>query len=87
MSFVIFALLVLVPLSRNSDPRSLRARLFSTTARALQFYREKDSAFSSLVDSRRIAVIGALNSWCLLRIKKLHTLDTTLLIVVLEVNH
>ena len=89
-SFIfIFAIVVLLPPSRNLDPGSHSKRLFPlpTTVRAFRFYREKDSAFSSLVDSRRIAVIGALNSWCLLRIKKLHTLDTTLLIVVLEVNH
>ena len=67
--------LVLLPLSRNSDPGSHRARLFSTRARALHlnFYREKDSALSSLVDSRRIvpihAMISALDSWCHLRIK------------------
>ena len=69
--------LVLLPLSRNSDPGSHRARLFSTRARALHlnFYREKDSALSSLVDSRRIVpthtlrISGALDSCCHLKIK------------------
>ena len=44
------------PSSRNADPGS-HSRLFSplpTTVRALHFYREKSSALSSLVDSRRI---------------------------------
>ena len=45
-----------LPPSRNSDPGS-HSRLFSplpTTVRALHFYREKISALSSLVDSRRL---------------------------------
>ena len=74
--FIIFALLVLLHLSPNSDPGS-HSTLFSPlhiTAIALNFYREKDSELSPLVDSRRIvpthATIGALNSWCHSRIKK-----------------
>ena len=56
-----------LPPSRNSDLGS-HNRLFSplsTTVRALHFYREKNSALSSLVDSRRIVLlptIGALSS-------------------------
>ena len=56
-SFIfIFAIVVLLPPSRNLDPGSHSKRLFPlpTTVRAFRFYREKDSAFSSLVDSRRI---------------------------------
>ena len=75
-SFIfIFAIVVLLPPSRNLDPGSHSKRLFPlpTTVRAFRFYREKDSAFSSLVDSRRIVpthtIIGALDSWCHLRIK------------------
>ena len=49
---VVFALLVLLPLtsSRDSDPGSHS----STTVRALHFCRKKDSAFSSIVDSRTL---------------------------------
>ena len=53
---ITFALLFSLPPSRNSDPGS-HSRLFSpphTTVRALLFDREKISALSSLVDSRRI---------------------------------
>ena len=55
--FIVFALFFSSPPSRNSDPGS-HGRLFSplpATVHALQFYREKISALSSLVDSRRIA--------------------------------
>ena len=73
--FIIFALLVLLPISRNPDPGP-HSRLFSplpTTVRAFHFYREKDSALPSRVDSHRIvptthAIVGALDSWCHLRI-------------------
>ena len=68
--FIVFAPLFSLPSinSRNSDPGS-HSRLFSplpTTVRALHFYREKTSALSFLVDSRRIvptyATVGALSS-------------------------
>ena len=52
------------PSSRNADPGS-HSRLFSplpTTVRALHFYREKSSALSSLVDSRRIVLTHARRS-------------------------
>ena len=56
--FIFVALLVLLPPSRNSDPGShIISSLFSplrATVRALHFYREKDSALASLVNSRRI---------------------------------
>ena len=58
-----FALLVLLPLGRSSDPGS-HSRLFSPfliTVRALHFYREKDSALSTLVNSRRIAPTHAIS--------------------------
>ena len=54
--FIIVALLVRLPPNGNSD-RGSHSRLFAflpTTVRALHFYLKKDSAFSSLVDSRRI---------------------------------
>ena len=54
--FIIFALLFSLPPSRNSDPGS-HSSLFPplpTTVRALHCCREKISALSSLVDSRRI---------------------------------
>ena len=76
--FIAFVLLVLLRLSRNSDPGS-HGRLVSPlpTTVPVHFYREKTSALSSLVDSRRIvpthAIIGALDNWCHLRKKKLHT--------------
>ena len=74
--FIIFALLVLLPPGRNSDPGS-HSRLFSplsTAVHALHVYREKRSAIASLVYSRQIvpthAIIGALHSsWCHLRNK------------------
>ena len=67
-----------LPPSRNSDPVSHSSSPpFPPTVRVLHFYREKTSALSSLVDSRRIvpthAIIGALDNWCHLRKKKLHT--------------
>ena len=55
--FIIFDFPFLLPPTRNSDPGSY-SRLFSplpTTARALHLHREKGSAGSPLVDSRRIA--------------------------------
>ena len=66
--FIIFARLFSLPpiSSRNSDPGS-RSRLFfppthySCSFRALHFYREKISALSSLVDSRRIVLTHAIN--------------------------
>ena len=70
LCIIVFALLFSFPPinSRNSDPES-HSRLFSplpSTVRALHFYREKVSALSSLVDSRRIvlthAIIGAISS-------------------------
>ena len=76
--FIVFALLVLLPLSRNPDPGS-HSRLFSplsTTVLALHFFREKGAALSALVDSRLIvpthAIVGALDSssWCHSRIKR-----------------
>ena len=83
----IFALLVLLPIRRNSDPES-HGRLYSplpTTVRALLFYRAKNSALSSLVDSRRVvpthALVGALDSWCLWRMKnstrRTHDINTS----------
>ena len=57
-------LLFSLPPSLNSDPGS-HGRLFfplSTTVRALHFYREKISALSSLVDSRRIVLTHARRS-------------------------
>ena len=55
--FIIFALLSpSLPVVRSSDPGS-HSELFSplpTTVRAFISYREKNSAFPSLVDSRRI---------------------------------
>ena len=85
--FIVFALLVLLPPRRNSDPES-HGRLYSplpTTVRVLFFYRAKNSALSSLVDSRRIvpthALVGALDSWCLLRMKnstrRIHDINTS----------
>ena len=56
--FTIFPLLFSLPPGRSSD-RGSRSRLFAPlpfTVLASQFYREKISAISSLVDSRRIAV-------------------------------
>ena len=68
--FIIFTLLVLLPLRRNSDPES-HGRLYPplpTTARDLLLYRAKNSAVSALVDSGRIepthVLVGALDSWC-----------------------
>ena len=63
--FVIFALTFSPnPInSRNPDPGP-HSRLFSplpATVRALHFYREKISALSSLVDSRRIVPTHAIN--------------------------
>ena len=58
--FIIFALLFSLPPSRNSDPGS-HSRVFSppTPLRFVPciFYREKISALSSLVDSRRCIVV------------------------------
>ena len=64
--FIIFALLSLLP-SRNSDPGA-HSRLFSSPHYGswLAFYREKMSALSSLVDSRRtvcLPTLGALSNW------------------------
>ena len=85
--FIISALHVLLPLSRNSDQGSHKARLFSTTVRALYFYREKDSALSTLVHSRRIvpahAIIGALDSWC----HWIKTWDNNKLHTVIRIHH
>ena len=55
--FIMFALLFSLPASRNAGPGS-HTRLFSllpATVHAFHFYREKTSALSCLVDSRRIA--------------------------------
>ena len=68
MTFIIFALLFSIPPSRNSDPGS-HSRLFCPPypLRFVPciFYREKISALSSLVDSRRmwLPTLGALSSW------------------------
>ena len=62
--FIIFALSILSPLvvtqirghiAGSSPP-------LPTTVRALHFYREKISALSSLVDSRRIVLLPALDA-------------------------
>ena len=95
---IVFALLFSLPPinSRDSGPRSRNSRLFSplpTTVRALHFFREYNSALSSLVDSRRIVrthpIVGALDSWCHLRSKKsirrFEPMTSTLM--VFEVNH
>ena len=75
--FIILAFLVPLPPSRTSDPGS-HSRLFyppplRTTARALHSYCDKGSVPSSRVNSSRIVpthdIIGALDSWCHLRIK------------------
>ena len=60
---ILFVLLFSLPPGRNSDPGS-HSRLFSlpTPVRALHFYREKTSALSSLVDSRRIVLTHARRS-------------------------
>ena len=53
--FIFCALFFSLPPSRNPDPGPY-SRLFSplpTAVRALHFYREKDSALYSFVDSRR----------------------------------
>ena len=95
--FIISALLFLLYInSRDSDPGS-HSRLFSAlpaTVRALHFYREKDSALPSLVDSHRIApthaIVGALDSWCHFRKKNVHMPRFEPVIptlVVNEVNH
>lgn len=89
--FIIFALLVLLHLGRNSDSGSHR----STAVRALPFYGEKGPALSSLIDSRRsvptFAIVGSLGSWCHLRIKnsmrRFETMTPTLGYVVLEINY
>ena len=64
----IFALLFSLPPDRNSDPGS-HSRLFSHLPNmvralhcALHFYREKTSALSSLVDSRRFVPTHARRS-------------------------
>ena len=66
-SIIIFALFFSLSLLVITDPRS-HTRLFSpavtSTVRALHFYRDKISAFSSLVDSRRMVCAAS-------RIKKL----------------
>ena len=70
IQLIVFALLVLLPpSSSNLYPGShTNSRLFSlllTTVHALHFYRETDSALSSLLDSRRIVpthAAGALDS-------------------------
>ena len=59
--FVIFALIFSLRPSRKSDPGS-HSRLLSTTVRAMHFFREKISALSSFVDSRRIIVAGKLDA-------------------------
>ena len=95
--FIISALLFLLYInSRDSDPGS-HSRLFfalPATVRALHFYREKDSALPSLVDSHRIApthaIVGALDSWCHFRKKNVHMPRFEPVIptlVVNEVNH
>ena len=73
LPFIIFALLSPSHYSRNSDPRSQSRRCspLHTVVRSLHFYRDKTSALSSLVESRRItpnyAIMGALSSWLLLQ--------------------
>ena len=57
--FILFAFLFFLPRRRNSDHPFIvsHSGLFAplpATVRALHFYREKDSALSSLVDSRLI---------------------------------
>ena len=71
MSFLFFSSHLLsspfysLPPSRNSDPGSHTVAgscpRLPTTVRALHFYREKISALSSLVDSRRIVLTHAIN--------------------------
>ena len=65
--FIIFALLFSHPPSRNSEPGSHSREAASfpplpTMVRAMRFYREKISALSSLVDSRRIVLTHARRS-------------------------
>ena len=64
-TLIMFALLFPLPLTRNSNPGS-HSRLFFPsplrTVRALHFYREKISALSPLVDSRRIVSTHARRS-------------------------
>ena len=55
LSSPLHCLSLLQPCSRNSDPGS------HGRVRALHFYREKISALSSLVDSRRIVLTRAIN--------------------------
>ena len=65
----IFALRLSLRPSSNSDPgsHSRRSSPLPTTVRALFFYRDKNSALSSLVDSRRIvpthATLSAVDSF------------------------
>ena len=68
LPLIIFALLFSLPPSRNSDPGA-HSRLFSpfpTKVRAVHFRREKISALSSLVDSRRTVLTHARRSQQLL---------------------
>ena len=72
-----------LPPSRTSDPGS-HSRLFPpprhpTTVRVLHFYREKKSALSSLVDSRRIVPTHARRSQQLVHLyfcNEIHNLTT-----------
>ena len=50
---IIFVLLLQLPPGRNSDPESHSGHFPPRDYACLRFYREKSSAFSSLVDSRR----------------------------------